>query len=322
MAEKSGSAPSPAGALVTSDWAFEFLRSRFASGISPLQRIREGETSTAFTFAVRGERFVARFNQWREPFEKDLYAHQHFCLTGISVPELLAIETVRDSLHYALTRSVEGVTLDALSRRQLVALLPRILEALDLIHSVPIAAEAGCGDWDGDGVARFGSFAQYLRSLGDSELSRCPSLLDDDSMLDRSLFDSLTQQIDELADCCKETPSLVHGDFGSNNLLTDGERITGILDWQCSKYGDPLFDVAYLDFWSNRLDYLEAYAAHMERNAPGLADYERRIRCCSIAVGLSALCFFVHAGRHAAFAEARARLAGIMARPRTYGDSS
>ena len=48
----------------------------------------------------------------------------------------------------------------------------------------------------------------------------------------------------KLIEYCPEEHKLVHGDFGSNNVLTDGQKITGVLDWDCALYGDPLFDVA------------------------------------------------------------------------------
>jgi aminoglycoside phosphotransferase (APT) family kinase protein len=39
---------------------------------------------------------------------------------------------------------------------------------------------------------------------------------------------------------------LVHGDYRIGNCLTDGGRITGILDWELSFVGDPRFDLGYM----------------------------------------------------------------------------
>jgi aminoglycoside phosphotransferase (APT) family kinase protein len=41
-------------------------------------------------------------------------------------------------------------------------------------------------------------------------------------------------------------PCLVHGDYRIGNCLTDGRRITGILDWELSSVGDPRFDLGYM----------------------------------------------------------------------------
>lgn len=39
---------------------------------------------------------------------------------------------------------------------------------------------------------------------------------------------------------------LVHGDFRIGNTLVDGSRITTVLDWELSHWGDPRFDLGYL----------------------------------------------------------------------------
>jgi len=38
---------------------------------------------------------------------------------------------------------------------------------------------------------------------------------------------------------------LVHGDYRNGNFLTEGEDITGILDWEMAHIGDPLEDLAW-----------------------------------------------------------------------------
>ncbi|MGE4240145.1 phosphotransferase family protein [Ramlibacter sp.] len=42
------------------------------------------------------------------------------------------------------------------------------------------------------------------------------------------------------------TLALVHGDFHMRNLLIDGERVTGIVDWEVTRISEPLFDLAYM----------------------------------------------------------------------------
>lgn len=40
------------------------------------------------------------------------------------------------------------------------------------------------------------------------------------------------------------TPVLLHGDLHLRHLYADGDRLSGILDWGDTTYGDPLFDLA------------------------------------------------------------------------------
>lgn len=40
--------------------------------------------------------------------------------------------------------------------------------------------------------------------------------------------------------------SLVHGDYRTGNFLVDGDRITGVLDWEMAHLGDPMEDIAWV----------------------------------------------------------------------------
>ena len=40
---------------------------------------------------------------------------------------------------------------------------------------------------------------------------------------------------------------LLHGDLGSHNVLTDGDRLLGLIDWEDMVAGDPVYEVA---FWA------------------------------------------------------------------------
>ncbi len=43
-----------------------------------------------------------------------------------------------------------------------------------------------------------------------------------------------------------ERPAIVHGDVGVGNVMHDGERLTGLLDWEFSHLGDPIDDLAWI----------------------------------------------------------------------------
>jgi aminoglycoside phosphotransferase (APT) family kinase protein len=45
--------------------------------------------------------------------------------------------------------------------------------------------------------------------------------------------------------------SLVHGDAGPGNFLAEDGRVTGLIDWEFAHIGDPLDDLAWLEFRSS-----------------------------------------------------------------------
>jgi aminoglycoside phosphotransferase (APT) family kinase protein len=78
------------------------------------------------------------------------------------------------------------------------------------------------------------------------------------------------------ADRGPERTALVHGDFRMGNLMIDGDRVTGVLDWELTHLGDPIEDLGWLcvPAWrfsrpenpaaglGTREQLLDAYARH------------------------------------------------------------
>ena len=75
---------------------------------------------------------------------------------------------------------------------------------------------------------------------------------------------------------------LCHGDAGPRNLLHDGERLTGLLDWEFAHVGDPLDDLAWITVRAVLFGIeLEDFGAHVRRvyaPATGVELDERRLR--------------------------------------------
>lgn len=57
-------------------------------------------------------------------------------------------------------------------------------------------------------------------------------------------------------------PVLVHGDFNVHNLLVEGDRVTGVLDWECAMFGAPEQDLAYIRPHISRHIAWDKFLAH------------------------------------------------------------
>jgi hygromycin-B 4-O-kinase len=82
----------------------------------------------------------------------------------------------------------------------------------------------------------------------------------------------------------------VHGDFGSNNVLTDGRCITGVIDWEEALIGDPLFDLAGVLFWRPWLECMEQQARFFETRCPDALGQVDRLLCYQLRIGLEEIC--------------------------------
>jgi hygromycin-B 4-O-kinase len=95
-----------------------------------------------------------------------------------------------------------------------------------------------------------------------------------------------------LLNICPEDRSLVHGDYGFDNVLAADGRITAVLDWPNAQYGDFLYDVAWLDFWQSGFAFRDLCAAHYGERGIAVPNYAERILCYQCAIALNVLRFF------------------------------
>jgi hygromycin-B 4-O-kinase len=117
-----------------------------------------------------------------------------------------------------------------------------------------------------------------------------------------------------LAVHCPEERVLIHNDFWFENVLSEGERITGVIDWANALYGDPLYEVARLSWgaaWPGWW-YDDGVMLLRERfgSAPG---YAERLACYQCHIGLDDLRFYANTRRRTEYDFFRARLLTLIA---------
>jgi aminoglycoside phosphotransferase (APT) family kinase protein len=64
-----------------------------------------------------------------------------------------------------------------------------------------------------------------------------------------AMLDSLQRIVTAHAHECPQRNDIVHFDFHTNNILMEGDRITGVIDWEGSVSGDCAFDLATMLFY-------------------------------------------------------------------------
>ncbi|MEV6347109.1 aminoglycoside phosphotransferase family protein [Actinoplanes sp. NPDC051851] len=100
----------------------------------------------------------------------------------------------------------------------------------------------------------------------DAELERECAWLVDNGVLPAGLVDR-NRTIAEAA-FRPWTPVFMHGDLQITHVFTDGDEVTGVIDWSEAAPGDPLFDLAILTLGhEERLeDLLAGYGTDVDRD--------------------------------------------------------
>jgi hygromycin-B 4-O-kinase len=269
----------------------EAVRSELVARDVTLNPIAQGEDSLAFGVEADGGFYVVRVNRWQEGFLKDRYAHEQFASVSLPIPRVLSTGPIGEGLFYCISERATGSTLEDQAPSDVSQLVEGLFHAWTELARCDISNTSGYGWFDETGRAFAHSWREYLlseaegweklREEGQELVGRDPGDLLD---LYRSLIDS-----------CPEERVLVHGDFGSNNVMVSEGQITAVLDWDHAMYGDPLFDVATARFWATWLDCMAQQIDFFDARLSQLPNYEDRVLCYALYAGFHS---FLEGGEH------------------------
>ena len=288
----------------------DFLKNDFAPDVQTIVPIKDGEISQAFFFSSGGRELVVRFNPRVKGFEKDKLARGRYNSSQIPIPETLRIGQIDNGLQYSITERAGGKLVDQFTKDEIRAFLPAMIECLDAIHAMPIG-DTKFGDWDADGVAKFPTWHRFLEKHTE-KFQDYLSKPNEGALLEPDVAETILARYQTLLDACPEERKLVHADFGFNNLLSDGQKITGVIDWELAKYGDFLYDVAWLGFFETEIDYPGIFKKHYQEKGVAITNFEERILCYQLKFGLGSLSFYSDSGQERSYTWAKERLLGLL----------
>ena len=270
-----------------------FLASRFNSDISDIAPLGSGAWSRAFEFRWEGSDYVIRFGAHLEDFCKDRLAAR-YASPALPIPGVVEIGEAFGE-YYAISERMFGRYIDKVDGPQMLALLPALFAALDAARLVDLAGTTGYGGWGSDGNAPYVSWQAVLLDVANEQpTARTHGALDRLKASPTGIepFQEAYAHLQELVHYVPEERNLIHSDLLNYNVLVEGDRITGVLDWGCAKYGDFLYDLAWLCFWQPRypswrnVDFWAEAQRHYASIGLEIPHFEERLRCCQIHIGL------------------------------------
>jgi hygromycin-B 4-O-kinase len=277
---------------ITTDMVNAFLAGREGRAVDRLTVLRQGGWSSAWAYEVGERHEVIRFSHIADDFERDRLA-SIWSSPLVPVPTFIELGDAFGA-KYAITEWANGVGLDSLDADGLRAILPSLFSTLDAMRSIKLPGTR-YGGWDTDGNGSHESWAEFLRSVGEDDADgRLPYWREQlaASPLGVERFDAAMAVLDGLADRMPSLRHVVHNDLINANVLVDGDRITAVLDWGCGLTGDFLFDLAWFAFyrpwypqWAD-VDVIAAYRVHAASIGLDLPDFDLRLCCYQICLGL------------------------------------
>jgi hygromycin-B 4-O-kinase len=264
------------------------LAARFGS-VAALTPLEGGEWSRAFAFRAGARELVLRIGSVEEDYEKDRVAAS-WRRDGLPVATILETGEI-GGIAYAISERVHGSAIEELDRTGWRRVLPHLFDALAAMREIDLPGR-GYGRWTPNGSAPHRSWREWLLSIADEPLDpRIRGWRDHVASVPgaRDRFERCYAALVDAARHAPEVRHVVHADLTARNVLVTDSRISAVLDWANSLAGDPLYDVAWLLFWAPwhpGIDPDELRATARERFDD--TDFDARVRCCGLHVGLDA----------------------------------
>jgi hygromycin-B 4-O-kinase len=274
------------------------LRDELQIDFDHLEEIGDGQISRTYSLDIGGRPYVLQFTEQNmsQGCLNERFFTERFRQMGIPVRSVLH-EGDFAGLHFTVAAKVQGKGLHQLPLDEFMAVLPSVMDLLLSIASVDTSDTAGYGWLDPKGNGKFTSWREHLCQVRDEEpgqfYDRWHELFDS-TFLARSVFDHYYTKMEQLIDLTPTRRELVHGGFGYGNVLVNDGQITVVLDWQDARYGDHVFDLAYLLNWfdgSTQELCVNAYQESLKKLGRSEAHLEDRMKCYQYYTGVDGLRF-------------------------------
>jgi aminoglycoside phosphotransferase (APT) family kinase protein len=230
---------------------------------------------------------------------------------GVPAPEVLLIEEVEDEgkkVTVSVETKLSGKPLGDLdlSEEDRRVVVQEAGEILAKIHSI---APQKFGRLYGGGVGGHESWESYmfrpLRAqqvkglLESAERVGIPKIQIDQAL---QILASHTEQYRDT------TPHLLHGDYGPKHILIEGGNISGILDFENAKSGDPIYDFAWWSYFDKNRPPLEWMKEGYERVAKLPDNFELKLRLNRLRIGMDLVWYYDQEGHDLGAEVAKANL--------------
>lgn len=261
--------------------------------VQDVTSIEMGELSKVFSFKSKEGAFVVHFRQESESLEKARYIYGAYG-EQLPIPRIVKAGEM-DGLFYTISHKVQGTPMSLLAVLEQEQLVDEIAQHVLAIKRVPIEKEKGFGTISPTGETEVHTWLEALAAFfrEDQEgFHKNWTALYEHSFLDKGLFEEGFTAMMTLARCSPDRPSLVHGDFHLGNMLAEGQKVTGIVDWEMAMYGDFMFDVACLHFWAPHLGFPEKIREVYYEQEGDIPYFEERLYCHMLFKAIDGLRFY------------------------------
>lgn len=215
------------------------------------KKIILGEVNEVYDLITKDDQqFIVRISRSDNPrFETEKWAIDEVRKMGVPAPEVLLVrkETVGDDhLTICVERKLPGMPLRDIPYPERDRIRNIVQQAGGILAKIHSVNPQGFGGFEKPGVGKYASWVDYVMEVdGDRDAIAASAVKIGLTAEDVDQGFNILRQNTQLFE--NVSPHLLHSDFSSKHILVEGNTVTGILDFEGSRSGDPVWDFAWWD---------------------------------------------------------------------------
>lgn len=276
----------------------EVLRNHFGPGVAEITPLAGGNLSSVFSFVHEGKEYCVKFSDLAGAYETERYVSDLLSGQGIPFPKCLALRNT-GRLAYVIMERIAGRNLGDCTEEEQLHQLPELIGILASLADVEVRSTSGYGWIRPDGNGTYESWKDFVVAFNSEDQTGTFwenwHDLYRTSCLERDVFEEIYNRLMAYVPYNESHRGFIHGDFHQWNMLSDGKRVTGIIDGNCM-YGDCLVDLAILDRHMPRSGVIQRYQDYLAKAGKAIPDFKERLLGAYYFKGLDGLRFYAKMG--------------------------
>ena len=212
-------------------------------------RIPNGENNFSFLVKTKDQKeFIIRVSNFnnRKKFSSEKTVVNFLSIFDIPVPKIVCVEeqgSIIPGRTLSMSEKLPGETFqrDYVGENPITKdFLAEVGNALNKIHSISFGT--GYGAINERGKGKHSSWSEFILAYFRKEKIEALCYRD---IMSKDHAGKIARLLDRISPFLENTSrQLLHGDFTLANILQKDGKLTGIIDFENAKFGDPLFDIA------------------------------------------------------------------------------
>lgn len=269
----------------------KIVNSATKSNIKSLSKLVEGEVNEVYDVLTETHKeLIVRISRAKTPnFETEEKYIKLVRELGVPAPKILLVKRINEHLTFCLEEKIPGKpfrdiekSLSKSARKTIIREAGRILSG---IHSIKT---------NNYGTLAYDNYERWTELIEEVKRNPKKPLQYKDEAVDQKKVDRAIKIIlENLSLFETKKPQLLHSDYGTKHWLVHEGKITGILDFEGVKGGDPLYDFAWVDFFQHATIDIKLMLEGYEDNEKIKDNFDYKIKLYKLVLSLRILEYYI-----------------------------